>query len=41
MSYAMEEANMQQAYNKLGSFDKLLNLLESGQLQQILAEIKP
>lgn len=38
-SYAMTQEDVYCAYLKLGSFDKILHLLETGQLQQVIAEI--
>jgi hypothetical protein len=38
-SYAMKQEDVYNAYLKLGSIDKLLNLLESGQLQQVIREM--
>jgi hypothetical protein len=39
-AYAMKQEDVYSAYLKLNSIDKLLNLLESGQLQQVMIEME-
>jgi hypothetical protein len=39
-AYAMKQEDVYNAYLKLASIDSLLNLLESGQLQQVMIEVE-
>ena len=39
-AYAIKQEDVYNAYLKLNSIDKLLNLLESGQLQQVMIEME-
>jgi hypothetical protein len=38
-AYALKQEEVYSAYLRLGSMDKILNLLESGTLQQIIQEM--